>query len=258
METWFRHDCNAHDDLKIRKLLRNYGECAYGAYWLIVELLYTEGGIASSEEIDDTFALMSSPNMKQVLEESGLFQISEDGSWSSSRVDREIEFQEAARQKKVDSGRLGGLAKSSNAKANSSNAKATLSGAKANSSDALAKPSTLPNHTLQDNIPLSVSKDTSSPKGSSVSRKSTAFIKPTLEEVKAYCKERNNNVNAEEFIDYYESVKWIVGKGKKMGDWKAAVRTWEHKDEKDNRPVVHRDYSDVKPEDFDMTNFKWD
>ena len=38
--------------------------------------------------------------------------------------------------------------------------------------------------------------------------------------------ERNNNVNAEHFFDYYESNGWKVGKNS-MKDWKAAVRTWE-------------------------------
>lgn len=52
------------------------------------------------------------------------------------------------------------------------------------------------------------------------------FKKPTLEEVKAYCSERKNNVDAEKFIDYYESNGWHVGKNP-MKDWKAAVRTWE-------------------------------
>ena len=53
------------------------------------------------------------------------------------------------------------------------------------------------------------------------------FIKPTLEEVQAYCNERNNNVDAQRFIDYYSSNGWKVGKNP-MKDWKAAVRTWEN------------------------------
>ncbi len=53
------------------------------------------------------------------------------------------------------------------------------------------------------------------------------FIPPTLENVKNYCAERNNNVNAQRFIDFYESKGWIVGKTK-MKDWKACVRTWEN------------------------------
>lgn len=54
------------------------------------------------------------------------------------------------------------------------------------------------------------------------------FIKPSLEEVKEYCKERDNKVDAEYFIDYYESKGWMIGKNK-MKDWKACVRTWEKK-----------------------------
>ena len=54
----------------------------------------------------------------------------------------------------------------------------------------------------------------------------TRFIPPTLEDVQAYCKERNNNVDAERFINYYTSNGWKVGKNK-MKDWKSAVRTWE-------------------------------
>ena len=58
------------------------------------------------------------------------------------------------------------------------------------------------------------------------------FKKPTLEEIKQYCLERNNGINAEAFYDFYESKDWYVGKNK-MKDWKACVRTW-HKKEQDN------------------------
>lgn len=52
------------------------------------------------------------------------------------------------------------------------------------------------------------------------------FIIPSLEEIKTYCIERKNNINAEHFYDYYSSKGWMVGKNK-MKDWKAAIRTWE-------------------------------
>ena len=56
--------------------------------------------------------------------------------------------------------------------------------------------------------------------------KTKRFDPPTLEEVRAYCKERNNNVDAERFVDFYESKGWMIGKNK-MSSWRAAVRTWE-------------------------------
>ena len=55
----------------------------------------------------------------------------------------------------------------------------------------------------------------------------THFKPPTLEEVKAYCIERNNNIDAEYFIDYQEARGWVLSNGKKMKDWKATIRTWE-------------------------------
>ena len=64
----------------------------------------------------------------------------------------------------------------------------------------------------------------SSAKSTTTKRK--RFEKPTLSQITQYCLERNNNVNAEQFYDYYESNGWKVGKNA-MKDWKAAVRTWE-------------------------------
>ena len=53
-------------------------------------------------------------------------------------------------------------------------------------------------------------------------------IPPTVEMVKAYCEERKNGIDAQHFIDFYESRGWMIGKVK-MKDWQAAVRTWEGK-----------------------------
>lgn len=55
------------------------------------------------------------------------------------------------------------------------------------------------------------------------------FKPPTVEEVREYCKERDNNIDAERFIDYYSSNGWKVGRNS-MKDWKAAIRTWERKE----------------------------
>lgn len=58
--------------------------------------------------------------------------------------------------------------------------------------------------------------------------KETRFVKPSVDEIRAYCIERNNNIDAEAFINFYESKGWKIGKNA-MKDWKAAVRTWEAK-----------------------------
>ena len=60
------------------------------------------------------------------------------------------------------------------------------------------------------------------------------FVKPTLEEVKEYCLSRKNNIDAQQFIDFYESKGWKVG-NQSMKDWKACVRTWEQRNKVENK-----------------------
>lgn len=59
--------------------------------------------------------------------------------------------------------------------------------------------------------------------------RSKRFVKPTVDEVRAYCLERQNDIDPEYFIDYYEARGWVVGKTP-MKDWKATVRTWEKRE----------------------------
>ena len=60
------------------------------------------------------------------------------------------------------------------------------------------------------------------------------FVKPTLEEVKEYCLSRKNNIDAQQFMDFYESKGWKVG-NQSMKDWKACVRTWEQRNKVENK-----------------------
>jgi len=55
------------------------------------------------------------------------------------------------------------------------------------------------------------------------------FTKPTVDEIRAYCEERGNTVDAQRFFDFYEAKGWLVG-NQPMKDWQAAVRTWEGRD----------------------------
>lgn len=77
-----------------------------------------------------------------------------------------------------------------------------------------------------------------------ISAKPKRFTKPSLDEIKSYCIERNNNVNAEKFFDYYESNGWKVGKSA-MKDWKAAIRSWERNgyDNTMKKPKAKKEHS---------------
>ena len=52
------------------------------------------------------------------------------------------------------------------------------------------------------------------------------FSPPTVDEVRAYCQERNNGVDPESFVAFYASKGWKIGQSP-MKDWKQAVITWE-------------------------------
>lgn len=69
-------------------------------------------------------------------------------------------------------------------------------------------------------------------------KETTAFKKPTAEEIDAYCAERKNGLSGQAIYDHYEANGWMVGRVK-MKDWKAAVRTWERK-EREKPPAPPR------------------
>ena len=70
--------------------------------------------------------------------------------------------------------------------------------------------------------------------------------KPSIDEIKQYCLERNNAIDAEQFFDFYESKNWYVGKNK-MKNWQAAIRTWEKRKTKTSKIDAQLDnYNNAK------------
>lgn len=58
-------------------------------------------------------------------------------------------------------------------------------------------------------------------------RKRGRFAPPSLEEVTAYCLERNSPVDPKEFFDYFETGNWVDSKGEPVRNWKQKLLTWE-------------------------------
>ena len=58
------------------------------------------------------------------------------------------------------------------------------------------------------------------------------FIKPTIEEIELYCKERNNNINAKKFYEYYEVNNWKDKNGDQVKNWKQRIISWEGRNNK--------------------------
>ena len=57
-------------------------------------------------------------------------------------------------------------------------------------------------------------------------RKVNRFVKPTLEEIENYIKEKNLSVDSKQFYEYFEEGDWIDSKGNKVKNWKQKLLTW--------------------------------
>lgn len=115
-----------------------------------------------------------------------------------------------ANNRKVEAGRKGGQAKQNEAKNKQAQAKVKQSEA---------------------NSKLNEKCEMRNDKGESIYR-GKPFTKPTVEEVRAYCREIGSSVDPQRFFDYYESQKWKKSNGLPVADWKACVRTWNQKSKK--------------------------
>lgn len=60
------------------------------------------------------------------------------------------------------------------------------------------------------------------------------FVKPTVEEITDFCKEKKININVKKFFLHYESNGWHVGKSP-MKSWKAAVQKWAENNYDNNK-----------------------
>lgn len=74
-------------------------------------------------------------------------------------------------------------------------------------------------------------------------------VPPTIDEIRAYCVERKNAVDAERFFDFYSANGWKQGRGKPIVDWKAAVRTWERQ--------TNAGQADPSPRQYDAATGTW-
>lgn len=66
-------------------------------------------------------------------------------------------------------------------------------------------------------------------------RKSTRFVPPTLEEIQNYINEKNLNVDAKKFYDYFTVGEWVDSKGNKVKNWKQKLLTWNSSNQNKTR-----------------------
>lgn len=125
--------------------------------------------------------------------------------------------------KRAEAGRKGGTARANNIKQNEANE------ANANFAKQIKPtPTTTPAPTPTP-IPTITPTINNMCVGVEPSKRPKRFSPPTVLQVQEYCKEKGYAVDAERFVDFYESKGWKVG-NTPMKDWQAAVRTWAKKE----------------------------
>lgn len=184
-KSYFRHDYNARNDIKLQSVITKHGAVGIGVYWIIVEMLYQNGGelpLDIARNISVAY-FTDFKVVESVINDFDLFENDGNVFWSV-RIRQTID-----NTKKVSDAR------------------------KAASRQRWSRKQEKPD------IPEDVPKPEEQ-------KKRTYFKPPTVEEVAAYVKEKGYSIDAEQFVAFYESKGWMVGKNK-MQKWKSAVATWK-------------------------------
>lgn len=186
---FFRHDINAQQDLKIRRIIRDHGYEGYGVYWHVVEILYMCNGSTPYEDLKAEISGVAPLAILDSLIDSGLLHLTEDNMVVSDRITSEISTVNNRIMKLSEAGKKGMKNRWDKQDITSDNKVIT------------EKPET---------------------------EKQKRFVPPTLEEIAAFCKERGNNVDPKKVFDYYNEGKWKGQDGKPVRNWKQKIiAVWE-------------------------------
>ena len=154
----------------------------------------------------------------------------------AAQLDRDLKKWEETCRKRAEAGRKGAEARLRNAK-------------QAIASSAEDRPAN------QADTDTDTESDTDSESESECEGVSDA-VPPALEAVAAYCRARRNNIDAEQFCDYYTARGWQMG-SVPMTDWRAAVRSWERKEPR-AAPVSANAVSPPEPADTPLADWERD
>lgn len=255
---YLKHDIDAANDPAIIKMRITFGSKGYGLFWLIVEYLRkTAEGIALLSDIGSIAFAINEPkkNLEEFINacinDFGLFKSDGTNFWSDRLCRDMIKWKETG-QKRAVSGKLGAHGKNYPgepipqelvAECHAQGIVVEASYCSIDSNDKLANAKQLPKNCHSTAIQTKTNK-----KKENICMP-YKFTKPSVEEVQAYCLERENEIVPEQFINHYQSKGWKVGKNP-MKDWKAAVRTWELNSRTINPSPKVKSDGEIRPGDF--------
>lgn len=225
--SWFYHDIDMRNDIKIKALRRKFGLEGYAVYNCLLEMLSAADwfqipfGEADTELIAADLDIDSS-RLSEIVKycvKVELLTLSQKV-LTCDALRRRFESLIALKERRAAAGRAGmksrwygnnDIADDNNAITNDENGITTDNGEDRIGEDGRGE-----------------EKKKESSKETKEKATTRRFKKPTPAEVQAYCDERNNGISGEAFCDFYESKGWMIGKSP-MKDWKGAVRTWEQR-----------------------------
>ena len=212
---YFPHDSNAKDDPKCVLLIEQLGMEGYGIFWVLIEILREQPDYKYPLKLLPALARRyntTTEKVRAVIECYELFTIEEDTFFFSQSLINRMAPLEEKRLKLSEAGKRGNAARWNVATRSPGDNKA------------IATQSQVNKNKLKKNREENLFAE----------EKRKAFSPPSLSEVSDYIREMNYNVEAGQFIDFYTSNGWKVGKNS-MKNWRAAVRTWAYR-EKSNTP----------------------
>ena len=235
--SYFSHDSNARNDEKILAVRMKFGMEGYDIYFAILERLRDSADYMSIRDYN-VIAFdfrVSAEKVKSIVEDFGLFVFTEDGKYfySESFLQR-MKLKDLKSEKARESANLR-WKKETEMRTQCERIEEECEG---NASKVKESKEIKVNNIIKEEE----IKEEERPKTKKPSKAQTEkrFVPPTLEELKKYILEKNyKNVDAQTFINYYESVGWFVGK-KKMVNWRAAVASWETRNKNSSPPTQKR------------------
>lgn len=249
---YFKHDINARNDPKMLQMRSVYGAAGYGMYFMLIEILREQDNYKYpvSKYMCNALAMQMQCKVEDVQKfiddcchefgdkDGFLLETDSEYLYSNSLLRRMEEMNTTSQarkaaansrwkeqQKKEETEQESAKTGENNANEMQAQCKSNANAIQMNNA-CNANQCTPPQLELELELELNNKKKSIEKKGSADALMHTRFTKPTVQEIEAYCKERNNNIDAQRFFDYNESRGWVVGKTK-MKDWRAAVRTWE-------------------------------
>ena len=251
---YFSHDADMRNDIKIKALLRRFSHTGYAVWCYLLETLTdtdffeVDYGELNQELLAADFDV-SVEELQNIIEYSckiNLLQLSEDGKKLYSETHKR-RFSVLVTKRERDRERIARLPNNKN-KINKDiiATKTELSNDYRNENPTKTELSNdYRNENPHSKVKYSKEEYSKENKKENIEKEKKQFKIPTIEEVRQYCEERKNGIDAETFCNFYQSKGWKVGK-EPMKDWKAAVRTWENKRKQENNTNTQQTANGIK------------